>query len=75
MIETKRFFLTKTIFLFAECDILLKDWSKMKDEFIIREVVTKGKHIDFCLKFLTKKRKGNAEETKKYFWEQVSSFI
>lgn len=47
----------------------------MKDEFIIREVVTKGKHIEFCLKFLTKKRKGNAEETKKYFWEQVSFFF
>lgn len=55
-----------------ERDILLKDWEKIEDDVIIKDVSTKGKNIDLCLYFLSRRNKLSDSETKKYFLEQVS---
>lgn len=55
----------------SERNIILKNWSALTDDSIIKEAATKGKYINLCISFLAKRRKTGIGETRIYFYEKV----
>lgn len=55
-----------------EKDIILKTWEKLDDDVIIKEVATKGKHVNLCIAFLAQRNELSHNEATNYFLQKVS---
>ncbi|XP_035777245.1 uncharacterized protein LOC118458659 [Anopheles albimanus] len=58
-----------------EKSIVLKGWEKLEDDVIIKEVATKGKHVNLCIQFLAERNELSAREAKNYFLQKVNAYV
>lgn len=56
-----------------EKDILVRIWEKLDDDVIIKEVATKGKHVNHCIAFLAQRNELSHNEATNYFLQKVSA--
>uniref|UniRef100_A0A6P4EIZ7 Spatacsin n=1 Tax=Drosophila rhopaloa TaxID=1041015 RepID=A0A6P4EIZ7_DRORH len=56
-------------------DKIFKSWSGISEVTIIKEVATKGEHIDLCLEYWAKKRKIPIPEYRHYFYDVVQAYV
>lgn len=54
---------------------LLKEWEHIDDEVLIKEVATKGKHINLLLQFLVKRSGKPLNDVKHYFNEEIDKYV
>lgn len=54
-----------------EKSIVLKGWEKLDDDVIIKEVSTKGKHVNLCIQYLAERNELSLKEAKNYFLQKV----
>lgn len=54
---------------------LLKEWEHIEDEVLIKEVATKGKHINLLLQFLVKRSGKPLGDIKHYFNEEIDKYV
>lgn len=54
-----------------EKDIIIKAWEKLDDDVIIKEVATKGKHVNLCIGYLAERNELSHSEAKNYFLQKV----
>ncbi|XP_058056530.1 uncharacterized protein LOC131207911 [Anopheles bellator] len=58
-----------------EKGIVLKGWEKLDDDVIIKEVSTKGKHVNLCIQFLADRNELSTREAKNYFLQKVNAYV
>ncbi|XP_053673730.1 uncharacterized protein LOC128723991 [Anopheles nili] len=58
-----------------EQSIVLKGWEKLEDDVIIKEVSTKGKHVNLCIQFLAHRNELTIKEAKNYFLQKVNAYV
>uniref|UniRef100_A0A182LT33 Spatacsin C-terminal domain-containing protein n=1 Tax=Anopheles culicifacies TaxID=139723 RepID=A0A182LT33_9DIPT len=58
-----------------EKSIILKGWEKLDDDVIIKEVSTKGKHVNLCIQFLAERNELSMKEAKNYFLQKVNAYV
>nr|XP_029720124.1 spatacsin-like [Aedes albopictus] len=58
-----------------EKDIILKTWEKLDDDVIIKEVATKGKHVNLCIAFLAQRNELSHNEATNYFLQKVNAYV
>ncbi|KAH8402411.1 hypothetical protein KR009_011843 [Drosophila setifemur] len=56
-------------------DKIFRSWSGISEVTIIKEVATKGEHIDLCLEYWAKKRKIPQSEYRHYFYDVVQAYV
>ncbi|KAI8037536.1 hypothetical protein M5D96_009689 [Drosophila gunungcola] len=56
-------------------DKIFKSWSGISEVTIIKEVATKGEHIDLCLEYWARKRKIPISEYRHYFYDVVQAYV
>lgn len=54
---------------------LLKEWEHIENEVLIKEVATKGKHINLLLQFLLKRSGKPLSDVKHYFNEEIDKYV
>ncbi|KAH8407414.1 hypothetical protein KR222_008422 [Zaprionus bogoriensis] len=54
---------------------IFKSWSGISEVSIIKEVATKGEHIDLCMEFWAAKRKMPLSEYRHYFHDVVQAYV
>lgn len=54
-----------------ERDIIIRGWEKLDDDVIIKDVATKGKHVNLCVFFLAQRNELSQTEAKNYFLQKV----
>lgn len=57
-----------------EKSIVLKGWEKLDDDVIIKEVSTKGKHVNLCIQYLAERNELSMKEAKNYFLQKVRGY-
>lgn len=58
-----------------EKDILVRIWEKLDDDVIIKEVATKGKHVNHCIAFLAQRNELSHNEATNYFLQKVNAYV
>ncbi|XP_055544152.1 uncharacterized protein LOC129729540 [Wyeomyia smithii] len=58
-----------------EKDIVTKGWEKLDDDVIIKEVATKGKHVNLCVSYLAERNELSLVEAKNYFLQKVNAYV
>uniref|UniRef100_A0A182NU39 Spatacsin_C domain-containing protein n=1 Tax=Anopheles dirus TaxID=7168 RepID=A0A182NU39_9DIPT len=58
-----------------EKSIVLKGWEKLDDDVIIKEVSTKGKHVNLCIQYLAERNELSLKEAKNYFLQKVNAYV
>ncbi|XP_050076424.1 uncharacterized protein LOC126563760 [Anopheles maculipalpis] len=58
-----------------EKSIILKGWEKLDDDVIIKEVSTKGKHVNLCIQYLAERNELSIKEAKNYFLQKVNAYV
>ncbi|XP_035914593.1 uncharacterized protein LOC118513203 [Anopheles stephensi] len=58
-----------------EKSIILKGWEKLDDDVIIKEVSTKGKHVNLCIQYLAERNELSMKEAKNYFLQKVNAYV
>ncbi|XP_058453189.1 spatacsin [Malaya genurostris] len=58
-----------------EKDIITKGWEKLDDEVIIKDVATKGKHVQLCITYLAEKNELTHTEARNYFLQKVNAYV
>ncbi|XP_052893315.1 uncharacterized protein LOC128301052 [Anopheles moucheti] len=58
-----------------EKSIVLKGWEKLDDDVIIKEVSTKGKHVNLCIQYLAERNELSMKEAKNYFLQKVNAYV
>uniref|UniRef100_A0A182ISI9 Spatacsin_C domain-containing protein n=1 Tax=Anopheles atroparvus TaxID=41427 RepID=A0A182ISI9_ANOAO len=58
-----------------ERNIVLKGWEKLDDDVIIKEVSTKGKHVNLCIQYLAERNELSMKEAKNYFLQKVNAYV
>uniref|UniRef100_A0A182W6T0 Spatacsin_C domain-containing protein n=1 Tax=Anopheles minimus TaxID=112268 RepID=A0A182W6T0_9DIPT len=58
-----------------EKSIVLKGWERLEDDVIIKEVSTKGKHVNLCIQFLAERNELSTKEAKNYFLQKVNAYV
>uniref|UniRef100_A0A182R562 Spatacsin_C domain-containing protein n=1 Tax=Anopheles funestus TaxID=62324 RepID=A0A182R562_ANOFN len=58
-----------------EKSIVLKGWEKLDDDVIIKEVATKGKHVNLCIQYLAERNELSMREAKNYFLQKVNAYV
>lgn len=58
-----------------ERDIIVKGWEKLDDDVIIKDVATKGKHVNLCVAFLAQRNELSHMEAKNYFLQKVNAYV
>ncbi|XP_030556362.1 spatacsin isoform X1 [Drosophila novamexicana] len=54
---------------------IFKSWSGISEVSIIKEVATKGEHIDLCMEYWAGKRKIPVQEYRHYFYDVVQAYV
>lgn len=54
---------------------LLKEWEKVDNEMLVKEVATKGKYINLLLQFLVKRTGKSLAEVRQFFNDEVDSYV
>uniref|UniRef100_A0A8D8NAD8 Spatacsin n=1 Tax=Culex pipiens TaxID=7175 RepID=A0A8D8NAD8_CULPI len=58
-----------------ERDIIIRGWEKLDDDVIIKDVATKGKHVNLCVFFLAQRNELSQTEAKNYFLQKVNAYV
>uniref|UniRef100_A0A1Q3FGT2 Spatacsin C-terminal domain-containing protein n=1 Tax=Culex tarsalis TaxID=7177 RepID=A0A1Q3FGT2_CULTA len=58
-----------------ERDIIIRGWEKLDDDVIIKDVATKGKHVNLCVYFLAQRNELSQTEAKNYFLQKVNAYV
>ncbi|XP_058122537.1 uncharacterized protein LOC131293459 [Anopheles ziemanni] len=61
--------------LTPEKSIIVKGWEKLDDDVIIKEVSTKGKHVNLCIQYLAERNELSMTEAKNYFLQKVNAYV
>ncbi|XP_053690600.1 spatacsin [Sabethes cyaneus] len=61
--------------MLPEKDIVTKGWEKLDDDVIIKEVATKGKHVNLCVAYLAERNELSHSEAKNYFLQKVNAYV
>nr|NP_001286748.1 uncharacterized protein Dmel_CG13531, isoform C [Drosophila melanogaster]NP_611726.1 uncharacterized protein Dmel_CG13531, isoform B [Drosophila melanogaster]AAF46913.1 uncharacterized protein Dmel_CG13531, isoform B [Drosophila melanogaster]AHN56543.1 uncharacterized protein Dmel_CG13531, isoform C [Drosophila melanogaster] len=56
-------------------DKIFKNWRGISEVTIIKEVATKGEHIDLCMEYWAQKRKIPVSEYRHYFYDVVQAYV
>ncbi|XP_017003047.3 spatacsin [Drosophila takahashii] len=56
-------------------DKIFKNWRGISEVTIIKEVATKGEHIDLCIEYWAQKRKIPVPEYRHYFYDVVQAYV
>lgn len=54
---------------------IFKSWSVVPEVTLIKEVATKGEHVQLCIEYLAFKKQISVEECKNYFHDVVDSYV
>lgn len=54
---------------------LLKEWEKIDNEMLVKEVATKGKYINLLLQFLVKRTGKSLTEVRQFFNDEVDQYV
>lgn len=54
---------------------LLKEWEKVDNEMLVKEVATKGKYINLLLQFLVKRTGKSLTEVRQFFNDEVDQYV
>lgn len=58
-----------------EKDIIRKGWEMLDDDVIIKDVATKGKHVNLCVSYLAERNELSHTEAKNYFLQKVNAYV
>ncbi|XP_055638313.1 uncharacterized protein LOC129776604 [Toxorhynchites rutilus septentrionalis] len=61
--------------MLPEKDIIVKGWEKLDDDVVIKDVATKGKHVNLCVSFLAQRNELTHTEAKNYFLQKVNAYV
>ncbi|XP_017079110.1 spatacsin [Drosophila eugracilis] len=56
-------------------DKIFKNWTGISEVTIIKEVATKGEHIELCMEYWAQKRKIPVSEYRHYFYDVVQAYV
>ncbi|XP_030386923.1 spatacsin [Scaptodrosophila lebanonensis] len=56
-------------------DKIFKSWSGISEITIIKEVATKGEHIEYCIEYWARKRNLTPAEYRHYFYDVVQAYV
>ncbi|XP_055596606.1 uncharacterized protein LOC129746759 [Uranotaenia lowii] len=54
---------------------ITKGWEKLEDDVIIKDVATKGKHVNLCISYLSERNDLSIAEAKNYFLQKVNAYV